>query len=525
MNEHINQRRAEIAKNIAGSYNSIQKSESSKEEQESKEYQKLEDEKVVSDGDGDNEDKDIEKGGEGSRGGKIIGHTSTGKPIYQKNDSKFTQDHYSKFSEKEHREAAQIHKDNGNDKAHEAHSKRADQMKQAAKNYDPSEDEEYEGFGEKKKKGESKYNTGGEEVKKSELNEHIQLNKANIQNNILNSYSLLNKSEAELVDYFEKGKRAQIGEVRTHAGEQYIKTANGWKFVGKYKGKGREVHDGLHGSNPDNLSHAALKHKQAMDEGATEVEADQIARGKRNVGDHSGKDEDKEAIIAERHKTLDKVTNPKTGKTYGEEKEPLITQAMIEKVKEKNPKSDKEILGVMRIYAQEVGNTYTESEYSKMLDEYKASNKEGIDTTKLFDSNNKEKQSTSVNTEITPELAESMNKVAKQEKYSPKEAYDKLGAKGRESLLGQAVREYMSAKELSWDIHNNKGYRLPKNIQDNIQPYLDKLEVHPISTPRPTANLPEELRGGVFIGSLNGEHYLIDTQGYDYARYVTKLDN
>jgi hypothetical protein len=31
------------------------------------------------------------------------------------------------------------------------------------------------------------------------------------------------------------------------------------------------------------------KHTQAMDEGATEVEADQIARGKRNVGDHSGK--------------------------------------------------------------------------------------------------------------------------------------------------------------------------------------------------------------------------------------------
>jgi hypothetical protein len=28
-------------------------------------------------------DTNIEKGGEGSRGGKIIGHTKSGKPIYQ----------------------------------------------------------------------------------------------------------------------------------------------------------------------------------------------------------------------------------------------------------------------------------------------------------------------------------------------------------------------------------------------------------------------------------------------------------
>ena len=51
---------------------------SDEEKKESKEFQGLEDEGVVSDEDEDN----VEKGGEGSRGGKVIGHTKSGKPIY-----------------------------------------------------------------------------------------------------------------------------------------------------------------------------------------------------------------------------------------------------------------------------------------------------------------------------------------------------------------------------------------------------------------------------------------------------------
>lgn len=36
---------------------------------------------------------DIEKGGEGSRGGKVIGHTKSGKPIYEHHEQEHTQ-HY-----------------------------------------------------------------------------------------------------------------------------------------------------------------------------------------------------------------------------------------------------------------------------------------------------------------------------------------------------------------------------------------------------------------------------------------------
>lgn len=42
-------------------------------------YQELEDEGLVNDFDQDN----VEKGGEGSRGGKVIGHTKSGKAIYE----------------------------------------------------------------------------------------------------------------------------------------------------------------------------------------------------------------------------------------------------------------------------------------------------------------------------------------------------------------------------------------------------------------------------------------------------------
>jgi|GEM_PF-2317661 len=50
---------------------------------------------------------DIEKGGEGSRGGKIIGHTRSGKPIYERKNAK----HESTFTSADHKDAAYAHLD------------------------------------------------------------------------------------------------------------------------------------------------------------------------------------------------------------------------------------------------------------------------------------------------------------------------------------------------------------------------------------------------------------------------------
>jgi 8-oxo-dGTP pyrophosphatase MutT (NUDIX family) len=49
--------------------------------------------------------EEIVKGGEGSKGGKIIGHTKSGKPIYESGAGS----HHKDFSAEEHEEAAQFH--------------------------------------------------------------------------------------------------------------------------------------------------------------------------------------------------------------------------------------------------------------------------------------------------------------------------------------------------------------------------------------------------------------------------------
>lgn len=58
------------------------------------------------------EDSEIEKGGEGTRGGHVIGHTSSGKPIYASSPSKMGEvvSQYSDHSSKDHREIAQHYK-------------------------------------------------------------------------------------------------------------------------------------------------------------------------------------------------------------------------------------------------------------------------------------------------------------------------------------------------------------------------------------------------------------------------------
>lgn len=49
----------------------------------------------------------IKKGGEGSRGGKVIGHTKSGKPIYE--NLKADSEEYSDFSIRDHQDASDLH--------------------------------------------------------------------------------------------------------------------------------------------------------------------------------------------------------------------------------------------------------------------------------------------------------------------------------------------------------------------------------------------------------------------------------
>lgn len=62
--------------------------------------------------------EDLIKGGEGSRGGKIIGHTKSGKAIYENSrathvipDGTSIGDHYDSFSKQDHLDAAKLHRE------------------------------------------------------------------------------------------------------------------------------------------------------------------------------------------------------------------------------------------------------------------------------------------------------------------------------------------------------------------------------------------------------------------------------
>lgn len=86
----------------------------------------------------------LEKGGEGSRGGKVIGHTKSGKPLYGpkswRGHMPFLSDYREKhkdFSVEDHREAAEIHDkvgDYANSHAASAHRRLADEKDPAIKN-------------------------------------------------------------------------------------------------------------------------------------------------------------------------------------------------------------------------------------------------------------------------------------------------------------------------------------------------------------------------------------------------------
>jgi len=58
----------------------------------------------------------LEKGGEGSRGGKIIGHTKSGKPVYE--DKSGHHSIYKDFTPQDHEDAIELH----SKKNHEYHS-------------------------------------------------------------------------------------------------------------------------------------------------------------------------------------------------------------------------------------------------------------------------------------------------------------------------------------------------------------------------------------------------------------------
>lgn len=77
------------------------------------------------------DDNDIEKAGEGSKGGKVIGHTKSGKPIY----ANFNHDSHKEFTSQDHMDASDAHMkredgtENERDEASASHYRKTDEYK------------------------------------------------------------------------------------------------------------------------------------------------------------------------------------------------------------------------------------------------------------------------------------------------------------------------------------------------------------------------------------------------------------
>lgn len=205
------------------------------------------------------QDNGIEKG-EGSRGGKVIGHTKSGKPIYATNGMNHK---HSDFTPEDHKDAAELNKTVAAQYRERAFGSRGvgqTKMKDSEQFHNQFAREHEEQA--TKKSGEKKEFRPGvdlgasfekmKNIKKSITEnlspiEYQQLQKSRIAISIGSKALTDEELEKSATDFFEKGRKAAQGEVRKFGGKDYIKTANGWRIVGKNGGKHKDVAETLHG--------------------------------------------------------------------------------------------------------------------------------------------------------------------------------------------------------------------------------------------------------------------------------------
>lgn len=179
------------------------------------------------------EEDELEKGGEGSRGGKIIGHTKSGKPVYASKSA----NEYSDFSKDDHKDASNLHdkqkEDLRNSTKHGLITSQKKYVERSKKHENISNDH----FKNSREKGDDIKISGKGDganvgwVKKAE--DIDELEKAfDIDN------PFYYNDEEELI----KGRAAAEGEERTWGGKKYKKSGGKWMLVGSGKEKsGNEI--------------------------------------------------------------------------------------------------------------------------------------------------------------------------------------------------------------------------------------------------------------------------------------------
>lgn len=240
----------------------------------------------------------IEKAGEGSRGGKVIGHTKSGKPVYEVRTAK----HDKEYNSQDHNDAAYLHLDHATKLTKEGKREQAETHNELFDSHMSTS---------RHKKANEELDKESQTTTKSKQSQKIQKSESQTQDffgtNVHQQQSLQKahllqsfQSENTPYDLLEKGgKRATIGEVRTWGNEKWVKHQDGWVHVHPKTGKAtiekpggkRETaseehiqHHKIHIDRKDRESLTKQGQKQAelMDEGYSEVDADRIANGKLN---------------------------------------------------------------------------------------------------------------------------------------------------------------------------------------------------------------------------------------------------
>ena len=116
----------------------------------------------------------------------------------------------------------------------------------------------------------------------------------------------------------------------------------------------------------------------------------------------------------------------------------------------------------------------------------------------------------------------------KKEGFSPENAYEKMSRDDMKAL------DEVKFERKPGDFNDIKGQDFEK-FPEATKNALSKLPVVELPSGYGSSDegknsfwsdLPKNLQGGFFIGKASdGNYYFIDTQGYEYSRYVQRLDN
>ena len=143
---------------------------------------------------------------------------------------------------------------------------------------------------------------------------------------------------------------------------------------------------------------------------------------------------------------------------------------------------------------------------------------------------------------ISVKKIEDWAKTKKESHISKEEKEDTKGLREHSKKIGEKIEENKK-KVKSADLDPSKrdylfqvvNYSKKPNLDDidgtevkgehaeQINKILDKLPEVDFKNDFTSEDLPENLKGGVFIAKHKGKRYLVDTQGYDYVRYATQL--